>query len=67
VGDRASLIAPVVDSREMLVEYLRLKGFTAHASPNGTTALGLADARSMGNQLSRLWSRRQLRGGGKPS
>jgi two-component system, cell cycle response regulator DivK len=32
------------DNREMLVVYLQMQGFTVHASPNGSTALALADA-----------------------
>ncbi len=32
------------DNREMLVVYLQTRGFTVHASPNGSTALALADA-----------------------
>jgi CheY-like chemotaxis protein len=32
------------DSREMLVEYLQLRGFTVHAAPNGVTAQILAEA-----------------------
>jgi CheY-like chemotaxis protein len=32
------------DNREMLVVYLQTQGFTVHASPNGSTALALADA-----------------------
>ena len=32
------------DNREMLVVYLQTQGFTVHASPDGSTALALADA-----------------------
>jgi CheY-like chemotaxis protein len=31
-------------NREMMVAYLQVKGLTVHASPNGVTALSLADA-----------------------
>ena len=32
------------DNREMLLAYLQTRGFTVHASPNGATALALAEA-----------------------
>jgi CheY-like chemotaxis protein len=43
-ADSILVVDDDADSREMLVEYLQVKGFTVHESPNGATALDLADA-----------------------
>ena len=44
LSDTILVIEDDADQRELLVEYLEVKGFTVHESPNGATALGLADA-----------------------
>jgi CheY-like chemotaxis protein len=44
LSDSILVVDDDADSRELLVEYLQFKGFTAHAAPDGATALGLADA-----------------------
>jgi two-component system cell cycle response regulator DivK len=43
-ADSILVVDDDADSREMLVEYLQVKGFTVHESPDGATALDLADA-----------------------
>jgi CheY-like chemotaxis protein len=44
LADAILVVDDDADTREMLVEYLLVKGFTVHAAPNGATALVLADA-----------------------
>jgi CheY-like chemotaxis protein len=43
LADAILVVEDDADQRELLVEYLEVKGFTVHESPNGATALGLAD------------------------
>ena len=44
LADAILVVDDDADSRELLVAYLQAKGFTVHASPNGPTALSVADA-----------------------
>jgi CheY-like chemotaxis protein len=44
LADSILVIDDDTDNREMLVAYLQVQGFTVHASPDGATALALADA-----------------------
>jgi CheY-like chemotaxis protein len=41
-SDSILVVDDDVDNREMLVEYLQLRGFTVRAAPNGATALPIA-------------------------
>jgi CheY-like chemotaxis protein len=42
LSDLILVVDDDVDNREMLVEYLHIRGFTVHAAPNGTTTFPLA-------------------------
>jgi two-component system cell cycle response regulator DivK len=43
LSDTILVVEDDAEQRELLVEYLEVKGFTVHESPNGATALGLAE------------------------
>jgi CheY-like chemotaxis protein len=44
LADAILVVDDDTDTREMLVAYLQVQGFTVHAAPNGGTALPMADA-----------------------